>query len=180
MNLFKSDLIRFYGKDCLTMKELLLFPYELRWLWPFRMASKYKRNKFLFLPFYILYRHYTKVSQIQVPIGTKIGAGFYIGHVGRIIINPRSVLGKNINIATGVTIGQTNRGRMKGAPTISDNVWIETNAVIVGNVTIGTDVLIAPNTYINQDIPSHSVVFGNPCVIKSRPNAKDSYINNTI
>lgn len=99
MNLFKSDLIRFYGKDCLTMKELLLFPYELRWLWSFRMASKYKRNKFLFLPFYILYRHYTKVSQIQVPIGTKIGAGFYIGHVGRIIINPRSVLGKNINIA---------------------------------------------------------------------------------
>lgn len=82
MNLFKSDLIRFYGKDCLTMKELLLFPYELRWLWSFRMASKYKRNKFLFLPFYILYRHYTKVSQIQVPIGTKIGAGFYIGHVG--------------------------------------------------------------------------------------------------
>lgn len=35
MNLFKSDLIRFYGKDCLTMKELLLFPYELRWLWAF-------------------------------------------------------------------------------------------------------------------------------------------------
>lgn len=120
------------------------------------------------------------MSQIQVPIGTKIGAGFYIGHVGRIIINPRSVLGKNINIATSVTIGQTNRGRMKGAPTISDNVWIGTNAVIVGNVTIGTDVLIAPNTYINQDIPSHSVVFGNPCVIKSRPNATDSYINNTI
>lgn len=51
MNLFKSDLIRFYGKDCLTMKELLLFPYELRWLWSFRMASKYKRNKFLFCLF---------------------------------------------------------------------------------------------------------------------------------
>lgn len=51
MSLFKSDLMRFYGKDCLTMKELLLSPYELRWLWSFRLASKYKRNKFLFLPF---------------------------------------------------------------------------------------------------------------------------------
>lgn len=62
MNLFKSDLIRFYGKDCLTMKELLLFPYELRWLWSFRMASKYKRNNPVFAFLYSLSTLYQSVT----------------------------------------------------------------------------------------------------------------------
>ena len=46
-----------------------------------------------------------------------------------------------------------------------------------GGVTVGEDVLIAPNTYVNCDIPSHSVVFGNPCIIKHRDNATEGYIN---
>jgi len=42
--------------------------------------------------------------------------------------------------------------------TIGDEVWIEVNVTIVGKVTIWDDVLIAPNTFVNCDIPSHSVV----------------------
>lgn len=61
-----------------------------------------------------------------------------------------------------------NRGPRKGVPTIGNQVWIGINAAIVGNVTIGDDVLIAPNSFVNVDIPSHSVVFRNPCVIKHR------------
>lgn len=71
---------------------------------------------------------------IQIPKETKIGSGFYIGHLGRIIINPEAVLGKNVNIATGVTIGQESRGKRIGSPTIVDSVWIGTNSVIVGNI----------------------------------------------
>ena len=48
--------------------------------------------------------------------------------------------------------------------TIGNDVWIEVNATIVGKVSIGDDVLIAPNVFVNCDIPSHSVVFGNPCI----------------
>lgn len=44
---------------------------------------------------------------------------------------------------------------------IGNRVWIGINAAIVGGITIGDDVLIAPNSFVNQDIPSHSVVFGN-------------------
>lgn len=53
-------------------------------------------------------------------------------------------------------------------PTIGDEVWIGVNTTIVGKVTIGDDVLIAPNAFANCDIPSHSVVFGNPCIIKHK------------
>ena len=87
-------------------------------------------------------------------------------------------MGENINIHKGVTIGQENRGDREGAPVIGNNVWIGVNATIVGKIQIGDDVLIAPNTYINCDIPAHSVVLGNPCHIKHREYATEGYINN--
>ena len=58
--------------------------------------------------------------------------------------------------------------------------WIGINAAIVGNITIGDDVLIAPNNYVNIDIPSHSAVFGNPCIIKSRVCVTESYVNHIV
>lgn len=67
-----------------------------------------------------------------------------------------------------------------GAPVIGNEVWIGINAVIVGKVTIGDDVLIAPNSYVNCDVPSHSIVFGNPCIIKHRENATEGYINRRV
>lgn len=85
-----------------------------------------------------------------------------------------------MNIGTGVTIGKTNRGTHKGVPVIGDCVWIGTNAVIVGGINIGDDVLIAPNAYVNQDIHSHSIVIGNPCTIISREDATMGYINNKV
>lgn len=97
-----------------------------------------------------------------------------------ITINPNAIIGKNCNIHKGVTIGQENRGSRKGTPTIGNDVWIGINATIVGNINIGDDVLIAPNSYVNVNIPSHSVVFGNPCQIKFKEKATENYINNRI
>lgn len=71
-------------------------------------------------------------------------------------------------------------GGRRGAPVIGNEVWIGINAAIVGNVTIGDDVLIAPNSYVNCDVPSHSIVFGNPCIIKHRENATEGYINRKV
>lgn len=106
--------------------------------------------------------------------------GIYIGHAYNITINCRAKIGRNCNIHKGVVIGQVNRGPRKGYPTIGDRVWIGINSAIVGNVTIGDDVLIAPNSFVNIDIPSHSVVFGNPCVIKHRDWATEGYVNNIV
>lgn len=109
-----------------------------------------------------------------------IGPGLYIGHPFGITINPQASMGANCNIHKGVTIGRENRGSRKGAPTIGNEVWMGVNSTIVGKITIGDDVLIAPNTYVNCDVPSHSVVFGNPCIIKHRANATEGYINHKI
>lgn len=176
---YDKDLYRYYGNNKPTLKLLLNKPLELKYLKIFRILEhklplictifyKYKLNKLM------------KKTQIQIPAGTKIGEGFYIGHLGRIIINPKSIIGKNVNISTGVTIGQENRGVRKGCPTIGDDVWIGTNSVIVGNITIGNDVLIAPLTYINFDVPSHSIVIGNPAKIIHSENATENYINKRV
>ena len=124
--------------------------------------------------------HLSKKTQIQIPARTRIGEGFYIGHLGRVIILPDAIIGKNVNVGTGVTIGMENRGARKGAPTISDDCWIGTNAVIVGNVKIGSDVLIAPLSYVNFDVPDHSIVIGNPGKILPKENATADYICNRV
>lgn len=89
-------------------------------------------------------------------------------------------IGKNCNIHKGATIGQENRGKRKGTPVIGNNVWIGINSTIVGKVVIGDDVLIAPNTYVNRDIPSHSIVIGNPCKVIPNEEATKNYINYII
>lgn len=127
-----------------------------------------------------MFKHTCKKYCVEFSIHSKISGGLYFGHPYGITINPHSIIGSNINIHKGVTIGQENRGVRKGVPTISDYVWIGVNATIVGGIHVGTDVLIAPNSYVNCDVPDHSVVFGNPCIIKPKENATEGYINRTI
>lgn len=127
-----------------------------------------------------LYKRQSEKHGIEIPWTTSIGKGLYLGHAYNITVNPAAVIGCNCNLHRGVLIGQANRGSKKGAPVIGDRVWIGVNAAVVGGITIGDDVLIAPNAYVNCNVPSHSVVFGNPCVIKAAENASASYIENTI
>lgn len=94
-----------------------------------------------------------------------------------ITINPQAIIGRNVNIHRGVVIGQENRGKREGAPTIGDDVWIGINASIVGGIKVENDVMIAPGAFVNRDVPSHSVVFGNPCIIKHKDHATEGYIN---
>lgn len=131
----------------------------------------------------IFYRILLKIScklyHTELNYKTIIGAGLYIGHPYGITINANAKLGCNINIHKGVTIGAENRGKRKGCPQIGNEVWIGVNSTIVGNIIIGDDVLIAPNSFVNMDIPSHSIVYGNPCIIKSKENATFAYISNS-
>ena len=116
----------------------------------------------------------------QIPYDTQIGKGFYLAHFGRVIIHPKAVLGHNVNVSTGVVIGTQFRGKRKGAPDIGNYVWIGANAVIVGKIRVGNNVLIAPGAYVNFDVPDGSIVIGNPGLIRKSPGATLGYINNTI
>ena len=85
-------------------------------------------------------------------------------------------MGQNVNLHKGCTIGRTNRGN-SGLPKIGDFVFVGINATVVGNIEIGDDVLIAPNSYVNVNVPSHSIVIGNPATIHHRDNATEGYVN---
>ena len=112
---------------------------------------------------------------IEIPDTVEVGPGLYIGHPYGITVNPNVQLGKDVALHKGVTLGQENRGERKGAPIIDDRVWFGINSTVVGGVNIGTDVLIAPNSFVNVDVPSHSVVFGNPCIVKHKEDATQGY-----
>ncbi len=149
--------------------------HEFRFVFLLRMCGT--KAGFLFrLPFHISSRNHG----IDISPKSKIGPGFYIGHAYGININPRAVLGKNINIHKGATIGRTNRGKLKGVPTIGDNVFIGINATIVGGITVGDDVFIAPNSFVNRDVPSHTMVIGNPAQYFPRENATEDYVNRGV
>ena len=70
-----------------------------------------------------------------------------------------------------------NRGKKLGAPQIGNNVYIGVNSTVVGKIEIGNDVLIAPNTYVNFNVPSHSIVIGSPGVIIPNEKATEGYVN---
>lgn len=68
---------------------------------------------------------------LEIPGKATIGEGFYIGHAYGITVNPDAVIGRNCNIHKGVTIGQENRGKRKGAPVLGDCVWLGVNSTVV-------------------------------------------------
>ena len=145
----------------------LITRYDLRYLHHIR-SNKY--------PFYTLFSLRSSRKYGLEILSRNIGEGLYIGHAHNINVHPHAVIGKNCNLNKGCTIGRENRGERNGVPTIGNDVWVGSNAVVVGKVVIEDDVLIAPNAYVNFDVPSHSIVVGNPGKIISRDNATEEYI----
>lgn len=119
---------------------------------------------------------YYKKYGIEIYANRNIGKGMVIGHWGRIVISGEAVIGDQLMITHNVTIGRDIRGKRKGAPIIGNRVAIRTNSTVVGKIVIGDDVVIAPNTFVNFDVPSHSIVVGNPAKIISRENASDGHV----
>ena len=118
-------------------------------------------------------RHYG----IQIPSATRIGKGFYIGHYGTIIVNAKAIIGDNVNISQGVTIGQANRGQHKGVPVIGNEVYIGPGAKIVGKVVIGNNVAIGANAVVTNDVPDNACVAGVPARIINMKGAEGYVIN---
>ena len=168
---YDADIKR-YGNSKLN-KYLLLFHYFYR-------KYQFTNNRFLKIIYRIAFRILANCRHIEISADLSIGKGLYLGHAYCITINPSVVIGCNCNIHKGVTIGQENRGIRMGTPVIGNEVWIGINSTIVGKITIGNDVLIAPNSYVNCDIPDHSVVLGNPCIIIHKDHATEAYINNIL
>ncbi len=180
----KADLYRYGGR---TDRRAFVATYlripGFRFTYYLRKVAYYsgrRRSLGVFGYFYnrIMLNHYSFKYGFDISPMTSIAPGLYLGHFGGVVISPYAVLGSNVNIAQGVTIGATSRGGRKGAPTLEDRVWVGANAVIVGKVTIGREALIAPGAYVNFDVPSKAVVLGNPGKLVSNAGSA-GYVNNT-
>lgn len=168
INKAKVDFIRYSGTYKWT------FNYSMILCYLFRKCQLTSGISNMF--FRVIFLFWKSRKGIEISSRTNIGEGLYIGHPWGITINAETIIGRNVNIHKGVTIGQENRGKRKGVPTIGNDVWIGINTTIVGNITIGNDVLISPNSFINFDIPDHSIVIGNKIIANSE--ATKGYINN--
>lgn len=93
-------------------------------------------------------------------------------------MHERAAIGKNCNISHGVTIGQANRGKRKGYPTIENNVYIGPGAKILGKVMVGNNVAVGANCVVTKDVPADSVVVGIPGKVISKEGSA-GYINRT-
>ena len=177
--IIEADLYR-YGKlmNLSGLIKGIIKHQEFRYVYFLRKANKYKKYS---LKGIITRRalHWMRIKfGFQVDLGVEIGEGFYIGHIGTIIIENGTTLGSNCNIAHNVSICQISVNGIKGYPTLGDKVWVGTGSVIVGKIMIGSNVLISPNTFINFDIPDNSIVIGNPAkVIHVDYDPTQGYIN---
>ena len=152
----------------------LVLHHNLQYMYWFR---KYETRPTLLV--HTLLRRLTLKYGLEISVDAKLAEGLYLGHPYHITVAEGVQIGRNVNLHKGCTIGRENRGKRAGVPVIGNNVWIGINTVVIGNISIGDDVLIAPGSFVNRDIPSHSVVLGNPCTVHSSEHATYGYINYT-
>lgn len=149
----------------------ILFSHQIRYMILWRKANKH-------ITLYRKYRllRYGRKYGLEISVNSNIGKGLYLGHPYNITVAGGVRIGDNVNLHKGCTIGRENRGKREGAPVIGDRVFVGINSTVVGNIHVGNDVMIAPNTFVNFDVPDHSIVIGNPATIHYKDNATQGYI----
>ena len=149
----------------------MMFRHQIRYMYHFR---RYENKKTL-IRRVMMYR-ITRKYGLEISPDAHIGEGLYLGHPYNITVGSDVVLGKKVSLHKGCTIGGINGGKKKGSPTIGDCVYVGINSTIVGNIVIGDDVMICANTFVNFDVPSHSIVVSGGSAIHHKEHATEGYI----
>jgi serine O-acetyltransferase len=103
-----------------------------------------------------------RIYGIDIHPGATIGPGFFIDHGTGVVIGGTAIIGKDVTIYQGVTLGGTSLQRKKRHPTIGDNVVVGSGAAVLGDITIGENVKIGANSVVVKDVPPNSTVVGIP------------------
>jgi serine O-acetyltransferase len=99
---------------------------------------------------------------IDIHPGATIGPGFFIDHGTGVVIGGTAIVGRDVTIYQGVTLGGTSLQRKKRHPTLCDNVTVGSGAAVLGDITIGENVKIGANSVVVKDVPPNSTVVGIP------------------
>lgn len=150
----------------------ILLRHNLRYMWWYRAKQRPLLGKIARCQLF----RYSRKYGLEIH-GKSIGKGLYIGHPYNITVGGEVVIGDYCSLHKGCTIGAENRGKRAGSPMIGNHVFIGINATVIGGITIGNDVMIAPNAFVNFDVPDHSVVIENPGVIHHKEMATQGYVN---
>ena len=99
---------------------------------------------------------------IEIHPGARIGKGFFIDHGMGVVIGETAIIGDDVLLYQGVTLGGTGLVKGKRHPTIGNNVVIGTGAKVLGNITVGDNSYIGANAVVIKDVPPNSTVVGVP------------------
>ena len=150
--------------------EVLLYP-------SFRVMLSYRRAHKLYLKgHYFWARFISKRAErktgIEIHPGATIGKGFFIDHGSGVIIGETAIVGDNVTLYQGVTLGGTGKETGKRHPTIGDNVMISAGAKIIGSFTVGENSKIGAGSVVLEEVPPNCTVVGVPGRVVKRDNVK--------
>ncbi len=150
--------------------EVFLYP-TFRVMLSYRRAHRlYERGHYL-LARYISQRAARKTG-IEIHPGAIIGKGFFIDHGSGVIIGETTIIGDNVTLYQGVTLGGTGKETGKRHPTLCDNVMVSAGAKILGSFTIGENSKIGAGSVVLEEVPPDCTVVGVPGRIVKRGNRK--------
>lgn len=109
---------------------------------------------------------------IEIHPGAQIGKRFFIDHGNGVVIGETSVIGDDVTIYQGVTLGGTGKEHGKRHPTIGNNVVIGAGAIVLGNINIGDNARIGAGSVVTKSVPPDTTVVGNPSWIIKREGRK--------
>ena len=143
--------------------EVFLYP-------SFKALIYYKISHYLYnKKHYILARYISEKAKrktgIEIHPGAKIGKGLFIDHGMGVVIGETAIVGDNVTMYHGVTLGGTGKEKGKRHPTIGDNVFIGSGAKLLGNIKIGNNVKIGANAVVLKDVPDNVTIVGIPAKI---------------
>lgn len=148
--------------------EVFLYP-SFKVMLYYRLAHKMYLKKHYFFARWISQRAVRKTG-IEIHPGAQIGRGFFIDHGQGVTIGETTVIGDNVTLYQGVTLGGTGKEQGKRHPTIGNNVMISTGAKVLGSFTIGDNSKIGAGSVVLEEVPPNSTVVGVPGRVVKRNN----------
>ncbi len=140
----------------------IIFTYSgLHAIVAYRIAHILKQMKMPFLPRAV--SQFAKfLTGIEIHPGATIGKRLFVDHGMGVVIGETTIIGDDVTLFQGVTLGGTGKERGKRHPTLGNNVVVGAGAKILGNIKIGNNVLVGANAVVIRDVPDDSTVVGVP------------------
>ena len=148
--------------------EVFLYP-SFRVMMHYRLAHKLYLKKHYFLARYISQRAVRKTG-IEIHPGATIGEGLFIDHGNGVVIGETTIIGNNVTLYQGVTLGGTGKEHGKRHPTLEDNVMVSSGARVLGSFTVGENSKIGAGSVVLNEVPPNCTVVGVPGRIVKRDN----------